>query len=110
MKTSKVLKHAKKYLAKNWLEDGSGKMRYICHSIIRAEELSGVPVADADRVRAIIHERLHPSHTLERWLNTNHDVCYLPDLPAQQEYVNKLQFTRHAWIDSMIAEFEAKGD
>lgn len=73
---------------------------YICHAIQQAEQL-----LDADltglRLRRLILERLDDYYTLDEWLCSKLDI----ESPLNP---NKLQQTRHAWIDSLIAEFERK--
>ena len=114
MKTSTVLKKAKKHLAKNYEDRYRPKEAFICYSIMEAEDSKKVPKSDADRVRDIIRGRLNPYPTLEVWLESKHKInrAYSSAKPTQKikEYINKIQATRHAWVDSMIAEFEAKGD
>ena len=113
MKTSTVLKRAKRHLAKNCRElDYTFKESFICYSISSATD-NGVSDTTADRVVTMVQERLAPHATLDTWLDRNHGInrvgCY--DLgDTRTAYLNKIQATRHAWVDSMIEEFEAKGD
>ena len=65
----------------------------------------------------MIAEKLDGSTTLEEWLEKHHNIVGLGypagSWAAQMEYENyysKMQVTRHAWLDSMIAEFQKKGD
>lgn len=112
MKTSTVLKRAKKMLAVNYSEL-KDKTAYICYSIDDAAEGGKVTHGGANRVRDIVQDRLSPNSTLEGWLRDNHGI-YSPGWHASDEaciaHKTKVQETRHAWVDSMIAEFEAKGD
>jgi hypothetical protein len=113
MKTSAVLNKAKKHLAKNYEDRFHPKESFICYSIKEAEDSDKVPSKDSERVRDIIRGRLSPYPTLEVWLESKHKIKRAYSvMPTQKikEYINKIQATRHAWIDSMIAEFEAKGD
>lgn len=115
MKTSKVLKHAKKHLAKNRSEIyGTAKEEYICfsvNSVYSTHDKCGY--TDRDRVKNMISDRLGDHSTLEDWLEEYHGIKS-PDWDADESefgaFVDKMQHTRHAWIDSMIAEFAAKGD
>ena len=114
MKTSKVLKHAKKYLAKN-REDifNPRKEEYICFSVNSAYNHGKIVIYDRDHVKNMIDDRLGVYSTLEDWLEEVHGIkC--PDWDATEdefeEFVTKMQTTRHAWVDSMIAEFAAKGN
>jgi len=111
MKTSKVLKKAKKHLAENHIDlVASYKASFICYAIADTDKVSQ---RDADRVRNMVQERLAPYATLEGWLSKKHRVKLIgwndSDIKVNA-YKDKMQATRHAWIDSMITEFEAKGD
>ena len=114
MKTSNVLKLAKKYLAKDFADMmNTNKTSFICYSIESAEEVRRVSSISARRVRDMITRRLSPNSTLESWLQKNHNI----DIPqfdkphnVIEAYHAKIQATRFAWVDSMIAEFEALGD
>jgi len=58
-----------------------------------------------DNVLDLIAVRLDGCYTFESWLNRNHRlVAYVT------EDLNKVREARFAWMDSMIAEFKAKGD
>jgi hypothetical protein len=111
MKTSTVLKRAKKQLAKNFHEL-TEKEPYICCGI---ETVIGgkMTYQDSNRVRGTVQNRLAPYSTLEGWLRDNHGI-YHPGFDATDDILiahkTKMQETRHAWIDSMIEEFEAQGD
>ena len=114
MKTSKALEHAKKYLAKNRTEiDVNYKKEYICFSLNAAHHHGKVGFDDVCRINGMISDRLGDYSTLENWLAEEHDIQepgWDAALSEQVAFVHKLQETRHAWIDSMIAEFAAKGD
>ena len=115
MKTSTVLKHAKKYLAENKSEIGvPGKLEYICFAVNAAYNRCNISSEDMWRIKDMIAKRLDYHATLEEWLGENHNIHAPKDWPRSNRkhtaFVNKLQKTRHAWVDSMIAEFKAKGD
>jgi hypothetical protein len=115
MKTSNVLKFSKKYLGKNLKEINScygDKNRFICNAIEIAFEADKVSWKEYKRVRAIISERLDNYITLEHWLRSKHNIGISKFSVNRRyaAYIKKMQTTRHAWIDSMIAEFAAKGD
>ena len=114
MKTSAVLKKAKRYLAKSRNDHQStDKESFICYSITSAAYSGSVSDKDSDRVQKLVQDRLSPHATLETWLEKVHHiprVYYDAGFSEIGKYADKLQTTRHAWINSMIEEFEAKGD
>ena len=118
MKTSTVFEHAKRYLAKNYAEiDNEEKEQFICWAISEARIRRLINDRTESNVKRIIQDRLNAGKircfTLETWLDANHGIKTLrgdTSERAERSYVNKMQRTRHAWVDSMIAEFEAKGD
>jgi hypothetical protein len=61
----------------------------------------------------MIANRLGDYCTLDDWLESLHNIVH-PDWDEAKSkmdaFVDKMQKTRHAWVDSMIAEFAAKGD
>ena len=114
MKTSTSLERAKKYLAKNRTErDVNNKEEYICFSLNAAYNHGRIYAEDMWRIKDIIAKRLDYHATLEDWLGEVHNI-HSPGWNSAKRshnaFANKLQATRHAWVDSMIAEFAAKGD
>ena len=111
MKTSTVLKKAKVRLATSFNDSmGWSYYNYICYAIDDCESLKD---ADLARVKSMIQSRLYPYSTLEDWLSEKHKVnppAYDSCVAERRIYRDKMQLTRHKWIDSMIAEFVAKGD
>lgn len=107
MKTSSVLKLARPHLIARYAHCGRA---YICNAIedARYAEIDGPDYFDArtmDRVRGMVQSRLGVHYTLEGWLYTVHHIKpYGNDNDAQ------MHATRLAWLDAMIAEFEAAGD
>lgn len=71
--------------------------QYIC---LAAEEV-GVEVI----VRAIIMPLLNGNSTLGGWLDERGIDCF-----STKEAKRKLQRTRHAWLDHLIAHYESLGD
>lgn len=107
MKTSKVLK-----IAKQWLSpfpyEYDGKEKFICIAIQQACAEDAVPVPAAARCTNEIQRRLDDAYTLERWLRLR---GYLPEkFLHDSKLMQRIQDHRHAWLDSMIAEYEAQGD
>lgn len=111
MKTSLVLFYAKNHLADSYEDyDSVDKNMYICHAIRESlKTYRYLNVSDYIRVRNIVESRLDPYTCFESWLRVNHGIDKA-SFPSPEEYFNKLQATRHAWVDSMIEEFKAKGD
>ena len=95
MKTSEILKQARGYI---------DRYGFICSAV---ERLHG-PAADIARVLKMIADRLGDSYTLNSWLADNHNIT--SDSIESDAYNKKMYQTRLAWVDSMIAEFAAKGD
>lgn len=97
-----VLQEAKKYLS-----DGSdfGKYTFLCHAVSKVYGFDPYNLAKRNTpVHHCIMQRLDGSDCLEGWLEEQ-GIDYYSDANRDQ----KLQATRHAWLDSMIAEFKAKG-
>ncbi len=109
MKTSNVLKRTKKYVAKGVYGTHDTSV-YICHALELAYSSGRIGLSDCHEVRDIVQERLGKCNSLEQWLRWQgiQRPSYGPK--SIKEYCIKVQATRHAWIDSMIAEFQAKGD
>ena len=118
MKTSEVFQHAKKFLASTYGQiDMSEKEQFICRALATAHRYQLISGRAEYRAKDIIQARLNIGKvrcsTLEVWLDVNHGIKILgwkASLLAEHRYTNKMQATRHAWVDSMIAEFAAKGD
>lgn len=110
MKTSDILKAAKKNLRCTGRIDG--KIPWICISIKYAIGYYSRAVPQPQlypkekKLLELIQSRLFPGNTLELWLQVNHGI----QISQSIEYRNQIQATRHAWVDSLIEEFESKGD
>ena len=96
MKTSKALRLTKKNLWNGKRYNGGfGNREFICHAAVDA----GV----GDIVKPIVHSLLDHKASLGTWLEDNGVNCPWNDMP-------KLQATRKAWLDHLIAHYEARGD
>ena len=58
----------------------------------------------------IIDQQLDGCYSLEGWLEKNHDISYENSNLTFDNFVEKMRVTRLAWLDSLIANFAAKGD
>lgn len=98
MKTSKVFKQARKLIA-------AGKYTFICHAC--ASQFGWDKAMGYDTTYSyaeqVVQSRLDRRPTFEDWLWVKHQISAYSD-PI------KLRNTRLAWLDSLIAEFEANGD
>jgi len=97
MKTSAMF-----YAAKRKLWNGTGKTSgrvYICHAIT-----STLSQREASHAKGIVMSRLSGAVTLDTWLITHAGIQVDDMTPA------RMQAHRHAWLDLLIAEFQAKGD
>ena len=101
MKTSEVFKLAKQHL---W--DGIGnqidssKEKFICVAICWRTKCSS---EDQEKTTKIIQKLLGRYETLEEWLLRKHRINANTD-PI------KLQETRQAWLDHLIAHYKSIGD
>lgn len=97
MKTSQVFIRAKKLLYNG--TGSSGKTEYICYAIDKTR----CSVGDKDRARDIIMELLDDNYTLGSWLDRVKGI-------ENDRHGVKMQVTRHAWLDHLIAHYESIGD
>jgi hypothetical protein len=105
MKTSVALKLVKKCLATS---DGrSNKEIYVCYAAREARDRGYISTEKHYYIKDHIDLLLGATPSLETWLLRVHRI---PFNCSNVEYRNKMQVTRHAWVDNMIAEFQAKGD
>lgn len=115
MKTSEVLKHAKKHLARTWPEidwNGGAKERFICMAIHEAQPDSRQQHHHHhhyERCMQMVEGRLEGQTTFEAWLASK--GC-IPRHWSEVDLATKDRIQQHrcAWLEQMIAEFEAKGD
>jgi hypothetical protein len=100
MKTSDVFKAAKLQLwdgvPKNYSDD---KHSHICLAI----EIADVPTKYQRKAQRIVQKLIHPYATLSCWLQNEKHIN-----PMYKS--EKLQVTRHAWLDHLIAHYESIGD
>jgi hypothetical protein len=125
MKTSTVLKIAKINLRG---PDNPGGEQFICWAVGMVD---GITDRQTTKIKQMITERLGcdwtaggGTNTLELWLAAEHGIPEVKPIWQASSYGNgiyrnaaevkayrdKIQRTRHAWVDSMIKEFEAQGD
>ena len=99
MKTSQVFIRAKRFLSTGPTDYGNRKTEYICYAIDRTR-CSGT---DKDKARDIIMELLDDNYTFGVWLENVKGI-------ANDRHGEKVQETRHAWLDHLIAHYESIGD
>lgn len=114
MKTSEVFKHAKRHLAKDYTDYICSRtfdqQKFICISIdVAFSQTQRLTVADRDRCLDVIASRLGRHDTLEGWLAAEGCIGKEYNL-LDSSTKDRIQKHRHAWLDKLIAEFEAKGD
>lgn len=93
MKTSEAFRRAKAVLWNGQGRQTEGKERFICYAICRT--------TGHKKAKRTIVSRLCYHHTLGGWLEAQ---------GVREWTIKQLQQHRHAWLDLLIAEFEAKGD
>jgi hypothetical protein len=111
MKTSEAFKQAKRCLAKDFKEtlNGSGKEKFICIAItVAAANCKRITDKDVERCEDVIKSRMDGEYTLEGWLVGR--GCIPEAFLNDHNILDRIQAHRHAWLDLLIAEFEAKGD
>jgi hypothetical protein len=112
MKTSVAFGYVKEFVAKS-RNDNCLKQTYICVAIEAAARNKRFTYVDCDRLKSIVTTRLGGSDSLEDWLHAHHRVrewSFWINPEQFTKWRNKMQRTRHAWLDSLIAEFEAEDD
>lgn len=97
MKTSQVFTRAKKKLSYGPHE--YGKTEYICYAIDRTRCLVG----DKEKAKAIIMALLEGYYTFGVWLENRQGI-------KNDRCGEKVQETRHAWLDHLIEHYESIGD
>ena len=100
MKTSNVFRRAKRQLLNEISAPSSTEAGFICSCIRRVR----APWPDKHRALRVIRERMGGCMALGDWLRYEHDV------PDEDITATLVQAHRTAWLDLLIAEFEAKGD
>jgi hypothetical protein len=111
MKTSEVFKRAKQRLAMDYSEtcNTPTKEKFICIAITTAAAYTKrMTSRDIERCEGIVKSRMDGAYTMEGWLV---DLGCIPEYELCYRAIkDRIQAHRHAWLDSLIAEFEAKGD
>ena len=79
---------------------------YICDAITHVKlKINVSPANDVGRqLRSWISALIDHKFSLESWLRDNHDV--VRPVTDEADYFNKLQVTRHAWLQWMIQEIK----
>lgn len=77
----------------------STKQNHICFALDEAAWYGQCSYYAAELARQLIMSRLHPWHTVRRWLDREVGV------PPEQLTSKKVQAYRHRWVDSLIKEF-----
>jgi hypothetical protein len=111
MKTSEVFTRAKQRLAMDFKEtlNGSGKEKFICIAItVAAANCKRMTDEDVERCEDVIKSRMDGVYTLECWLVDR--GCIPGEFLHDHNILDRIQAHRHAWLDLLIAEFEAQGD
>jgi hypothetical protein len=100
MKTSKIFIEAKKRL---WDGQDNGGITYICVSIDHVR--GGSSELQRYWAKRVISDRLRGHSTAYQWLveMVGRESVEAAGHAARQKW-------RHAWLDQLIAEFQAKGD
>ena len=99
----RILEGVKDILPMNTGDAGSP---YICDNIEEVKFKINAPPAKAvaRKLRDWISALIEHKFSLESWLRDNHDVVY--PVTGKADYFNKLQVTRHAWLQWMIQEIK----
>jgi len=98
-----LLVEAKKHLARDRSElPFFSRTQYICWAIDLAVWDHGTYLVGL-ALKDLIRGRLNNTLCLEPWLKIHHGIHVRHY--TNVEYRNKMQATRHAWIDSLIEEF-----
>ena len=111
MKTSEVFKQAKQHLAKDYSEtcNAPTKEKFICIAItVAAAHCKRVTDGDTERCEDVIKSRMDGEYTLEGWLADR--GCIFGEFLNDHNILDRIQAHRHAWLELLIAEFEAQGD
>lgn len=102
MRTSAVLRLAKQRVARTRLEQREGKSLYICMAI----ESLNPEVTDLDKstTKDFVMRQLDGRISLGSWLWKHYKIDSYED-----HQLERMQFTRHAWLDYMIEQLEKEG-
>jgi EAL domain-containing protein (putative c-di-GMP-specific phosphodiesterase class I) len=118
MKTSIILRKAKRHLSRTSREG-------VCSAVWTLSSRERIPLSKLKPVTQMITQRIKPFTYASAWLAWRMTQGY--QMPHSEFYTTSganneihewlrkqgaaaVQEWRHAWLDQMIAEFEAKGD
>lgn len=109
---SNALKAAKNYLARS--ESGcnksDSKQLFICWALRSALDSRDITQAQFSFAKHLIHKRLNGRIMFEDWLRSCDGFdAKLLDNDEKHNDSRKLQATRHAWLNSLIREFNKPG-
>lgn len=102
---------AKNYLARQESQcNKDSKRLFICWALEAAFDKGEITHAQCSFAKSLIHRRLNGCILFEDWLRTcvGFDVKLL-DHDERHNDSRKLQATRHAWLNSLIREFDNSG-
>lgn len=99
MKTSQVFIRAKKFLSTGPTDYGNRKTQYICYAI----DETRCSDTDKEKAKDIIMELLDGCQTFGMWLEHAKGI-------ANNRHGEKVQETRHAWLDHLIEHYKSIGD
>lgn len=113
-----MLTTAKSLLARNAEEAhderGTSRNRCICHALAAARNVlerkysRPRPLYIHDGLSRVILGRLNNQGTLERWLVSRKILAWEDLSEETPELLDRVQATRHAWIDSLIEEVKGR--
>lgn len=108
MKTSEIFSRAQKLLWRGKTKEDTGHVRYICDVITHHPKLNPLlGDKEADRATTIIHDLIgQDQFSLKTWLITHKHATAI-EIDNNPE---KMQATRIAFLDHLIAHYKAKGD
>jgi len=108
MKMSRVLTLVRPSLARTQKEYYyKNRNRYICSAIDHVRHPRGISLDDKYRTKIYVTSQLGGVHSLEGWLLAFKGIDATKPDPV---VFKKLQTTRLAWLDHMIAVLKRNGD
>jgi hypothetical protein len=111
VKTSKALQIVKKQYLAHDVTEHAGKSHYICLAAEAARDDGRITGSAYYRITSKVSSLLGGCSSLGQWLKVRHGVDEVLWFHVDyQDYVEKIQATRHAWVDSLILEFAVNGD
>lgn len=114
MKYSEILKRAKKHLSHDFVDFRikTDKDLFICCAIDYVmDSFNEEDFNKGIELKKTIQKRLGNHYTVESWLMANN--LLLPDLDSPSGFnVSKrqIQAYRHRWLDSLVSEYQSKGE